>query len=358
MGADSSPTISHLPTPRNQTMELCKFIASLFVVCIHARFPGRLGSFVDCLARFAVPMFFMITGYFNYQASPGKILRRARHILLLFLIGACFRQVCQCICIELNNGSTIAHLRSAIPDLTEILKLLLLHVPPYTGIFWYLLGIFSCYLIFWAFVQFQESSPTDYRPFYSLCLSVFVLFFALDILLPASGGGDSSIPTRNGWLFGLPMFGAGLFLRQYQQRILTRFRLTDGKLAAIFLLGFVFSVLQWDALFIGIVPAGMLFSVPALLLLTIRHPILVHRSVPARKLVLFLGPLSMWVYLLHLPLMISYEQIFRAGVQQRLGKAEGYLFPFLIAGLSILAGIPAQWLFQALSSRISRRAAA
>ena len=205
---------------RNQSMEVCKFIASLFVVFIHAPFPGTLGSFADCLARFAVPMFFMITGYFNFEASSQQIVRRIKHLLLLFLIGALFRQLCECICIELSDGSTIAHLRSLLPEMQEVFKLIILHIPPYTGNLWYLAAILTCYLIFWGFTRFQEDGgKVSYRPFYTLCMCAFSLFFLLDILLPVSGSSDFPVSPRNGWLFGLSMFGTGLFLHQFQDKL-------------------------------------------------------------------------------------------------------------------------------------------
>lgn len=147
VSADTHGKSSVIPK-RNQTMELCKFIASFFVVFIHAPFPGKLGGLVDCLARFAVPMFFMISGYFNYQATSRQVLRRLKHILTLFLIGALFRQFCICLSIELNGGSTIAHLLTVIPESDEIMRLLILQIPPYTGHLWYLCAMMVCYLIF------------------------------------------------------------------------------------------------------------------------------------------------------------------------------------------------------------------
>lgn len=167
VSADATGKSSVIPK-RNQTMELCKFIASFFVVFIHAPFPGKLGGLVDCLARFAVPMFFMISGYFNYQASSRQVLRRLKHILTLFLIGALFRQFCDCVTIELNGGSTIAHLLTLIPESDEILRLLILQIPPYTGHLWYLCAMMVCYLVFWLFVRFQEECHTSYKGFYVL----------------------------------------------------------------------------------------------------------------------------------------------------------------------------------------------
>lgn len=337
---------------RNQSMEVCKFLASFFVVFIHAPFPGALGGLVDCLARFAVPMFFMITGYFNFKADSRQIVRRIKHLLLLFLIGALFRQLCECVCIELSNGSTIAHLRGLLPEMQEVFKLVILHIPPYTGNLWYLAAIITCYLIFWGFTRFQEDgTEMNYRPFYTLCMCAFSLFFLLDILLPVSGNSDFPVSPRNGWLFGLPMFGMGLFLHQYQDKLFRVFSLTSQKLWVIFILGVLLSVGQWKCLPIGTVPFGMLFSVPALVLLTIRHPILVSRPSLFRTVLLELGPLSMWIYLFHLPLLLSYQRLFQSPFQSALGSLEGYLAPWIIAAAALLAGVLAEVMLRFLRKK-------
>ena len=62
----SASQVSTTPAKqRNGSMELLKFAAAFFVVWIHAPFPGKLGQLVSTLARFAVPMFFLFSGYFN-----------------------------------------------------------------------------------------------------------------------------------------------------------------------------------------------------------------------------------------------------------------------------------------------------
>ena len=62
-----------------------KLLASYFVVFIHCIFPGNFGIGLKALARFAVPFFFMCSGFFLYGNTPKSILKKAFHILKLFL---------------------------------------------------------------------------------------------------------------------------------------------------------------------------------------------------------------------------------------------------------------------------------
>lgn len=322
---------------RNQSMELCKLIASFFVVFIHVPFPGQAGKLVDCLARFGVPVFFMISGYFNYQASGTAVIRRLKHIVDLILMGTVVHILWACVSTELSGGSTIAYLRAAIPDPIEVVQWIVLHIHPYAGHLWYLNGIAACYLCFWVYTKFWEEGSVNYRGFYQLCMTLFVISFLFDMVQPALGTGTEVLSVRNGWLVGLPMFGAGLFIREYQDRIFARFGLTDKALVWLVVLGAAFSILQWYAADIGVVPFGTLFEVIGLMLLLVSHPTLVKRGTRAESRLLRCGPLSTWIYILHLMLSMAYQQLLQEPLTTLLGSSEAWLRPVIVLAISLAA---------------------
>ena len=51
---------------RNKCLDGMKAIAACMVIFIHIDLPGQTGVFIEALSRFAVPFFFMISGYFCY----------------------------------------------------------------------------------------------------------------------------------------------------------------------------------------------------------------------------------------------------------------------------------------------------
>ena len=53
----------------NYCLDVIKGIACMFVVCMHCEFPGVMGTFVQCISRFCVPLFFMISGYYCYYEN-------------------------------------------------------------------------------------------------------------------------------------------------------------------------------------------------------------------------------------------------------------------------------------------------
>ena len=49
---------------RNDNIDALKTICAFLVVCIHIKFPSKVDSLISPLERCAVPIFFMISGYF------------------------------------------------------------------------------------------------------------------------------------------------------------------------------------------------------------------------------------------------------------------------------------------------------
>ena len=79
---------------RNRTFDLFKWAAALFVLLLHVPFPGDVGGTVRMFARWAVPFFFMVSGYFTYGAvqreDAGRLVRRIRRLLRIFVPAAGF----------------------------------------------------------------------------------------------------------------------------------------------------------------------------------------------------------------------------------------------------------------------------
>lgn len=49
---------------RNNSIDNLKAICTFLIICIHVPFPGEIGAYFITLTRIAVPIFFMITGFF------------------------------------------------------------------------------------------------------------------------------------------------------------------------------------------------------------------------------------------------------------------------------------------------------
>lgn len=63
-------------------VDILKALCAFLVVCIHAPFPGIVGDYFTALSRVAVPIFFMITGY--YYAYTVKQNKSINQIIKIF----------------------------------------------------------------------------------------------------------------------------------------------------------------------------------------------------------------------------------------------------------------------------------
>ncbi len=63
---------------KNVTVDLVKGVACIFVILIHCRFPGALGDYIAAIARFAVPFFALVTGYYSYDADRGRCIAKTK----------------------------------------------------------------------------------------------------------------------------------------------------------------------------------------------------------------------------------------------------------------------------------------
>lgn len=71
----------------NYCLDVLKGIACIFVVFMHCEFPGLLGTAVQCVSRFCVPFFFMVSGYYYFhdeqwsrEEKRSYALRKIRHL--------------------------------------------------------------------------------------------------------------------------------------------------------------------------------------------------------------------------------------------------------------------------------------
>ena len=320
-------------------MECCKLIAAVFVVFNHVEFPGELNGLVNSLSLFAVPIFFTISGYFNFGAGPETLSRRLKHLLQLYVTAIVVRLLLGCLFTELKGGSTVVFLRRFLPDLQEIGNWLIFQLDNRMAQLWYLASACFCYWILRCYVRFFGEEPVDYRPLYLVGLSLFSVFFALGMLAPAIGMEVPYPLYRNAYFMGLPFFTLGIFIHAYQERILKQFNLTTRKQLLWIGWGVLLGILQWKAIGVGQVSIGALLEVIALMLFMISHPKLTGDTGVWNGLISKFGAWSTYIYLFHMIMLGVYLDFCASSVVAALGEWEPYVRPFAVTVLSFLFAV-------------------
>ena len=325
---------------RNEAIECCRLLASVMVVFIHCHFPGKFGDCMNCLARAAVPFFFMVSGYFAYGADVSVMGRRvvsAAKLNLtatgLFALWGIYK-VC---CIDFGNpGQWLAWVLSP----KSLSGWLIVNVNPFAGHLWYLSALLSILCVMYLYVRWK-AGQREYGPLYMVGFLLGLLQILLDSMAKAVGFDVPYILRRNALVLGFPMFCLGLFLREYRDRILAVYGLTKAKLLLVILAGAGLSVLQWFGMGSAEMPVGTYVEVIALLLLLVSVPqVSGGRKWLAAAIGKF-GMLSTWIYVTHLLWLEMYEICLQRAAFSFWGgeRLEAWLRPVLIVSVSLLSGI-------------------
>lgn len=75
---------------RKESFDTLKFFLAFFVVIIHTGFTGWIGLGSDAISRIAVPLFFMITGYYLPTMTEEKFKKHFHKVIYLTVISTLF----------------------------------------------------------------------------------------------------------------------------------------------------------------------------------------------------------------------------------------------------------------------------
>ena len=191
---------------RADNIDVLKAICAFLIVCIHVPFPGTVGEYIIALTRIAVPIFFIITGYFYSSVieRQGHIIQ-IKKIFLLYLMANVFY------ILWTEFKSFLSHdMDSFLNTFSahKIIDFLIFNESPWEGHLWYL-GAILYVLIIVAFIDKMKYTRLLYYliPILLLCDLVFGKY-SLVIL-----GREFPVYYIRNFLFvGLPYFYIGRFI--------------------------------------------------------------------------------------------------------------------------------------------------
>lgn len=192
-------------TIRNSCLDCVKGIACICVIFMHCEFPGLLGTFVQCVSRFCVPFFFMVSGYYCYR-SGGTVNygKKIKHIAVITLCASLFYGL-----IAIIPGGVI----SVHPS--GLVKWLLFNQPVIiAGQMWFLFALLYDYILF-ALVDRLGLKKLAFAAIPAGILAYIALAQGAHLL-------GKSVPNmiyRNFLIEGFPMFSLGCWVHENEERI-------------------------------------------------------------------------------------------------------------------------------------------
>ena len=198
------PNICGEDTRRYHSFDKLKVLCAFLIVCIHAPFPGIFGEYFIALARVAVPVFFMISGFF-WKPENGKkqILKLLKLLVISNVIYFVFDFV------KSIRSGIVVYIHSTF-TLGNLMKFVVFNHSPFAPHLWYLGAIV------YVLVVFQLAEKLRLR---KVLLYITPVLLLVDLVLGKYSRllfhrEFAYVIVRN-WLFvGIPYFAIGLVIRE------------------------------------------------------------------------------------------------------------------------------------------------
>lgn len=199
---------------RNYCLDFFKGIACICVVFMHCEFPGILGTIVQCVSRFCVPYFFMVSGYFAYYKDnrPFPAKKKILHILEITIIASVFYALVAVVRYFITGESLQVSARS-------ILYFLMFNQPfIIAGQLWFLFALIYVYILYSIVDKLKLHKYAYY--------SIPVLIIMYIILAQGAHLLGYFVPNyiyRNFLIEGFPLFMLGHLIHKNEEKLLDKF---------------------------------------------------------------------------------------------------------------------------------------
>ena len=314
----------------NTTLYLMKAIASFFVVCIHISFPRPIGTIVKCFASYAVPLFFMISGYYTFYKEKDilnkTINRRIKKICKLAIISFIFYFVLNCI-IQIkdeNFNNYIAQIKTK----ENILKFLILnYTTPFIGVghLWYIFSLIYVY----GLVKIVNKYDL-YKRSYIYSIILIIIVYILEVINVKKQLNIDIVYLRNAWTLGFPCFMLGRFIHQNKKVFL----LEKEKFKNVILVGTLLTFFVYSIEIIFISPNLLLYLNSFLVNFLI---FFVALNYPKISILYKLGKLhSSNIYIIHYAIIIIFQQLKLTNVNSFIKNMLPFIIYILSLGISIM----------------------
>lgn len=148
---------------RNTFLNFIKGLACIGIVFIHIQFPNKFGMIVKNLGSYAVPIFFMISGYYIYTCDLQVVKRRLSKIIKIFIVAYLTFFILygsQAII----NGNVIEWIRHVF-CIKSFVKLVVFCTIDFAIPLWYLVAQIETYIFWMIIVRLgYEEKVTKYIP--------------------------------------------------------------------------------------------------------------------------------------------------------------------------------------------------
>ncbi|MBQ7596273.1 MAG: acyltransferase [Clostridia bacterium] len=326
----------------NEVLDIIKAFAAFCVVFLHFSFPGVFGKIVFSVSRFAVPMFFAVSGYFYNKKDKSAQLastgRKARHILLLVFVceGLAY---CNYLFNDVLSAKTfkLSMLVQVFADRAEIYKESMWRLISFTPLFnataWFLVQLFLAYLIFGFITKKSLYKPAGI---------IITVCFASGILLTrVCETVKFELPNYTDYFIlfmGLPFFAFGYYLKD----AIPKFSLTEKLSGAVLVLmsaaGIILSIGEGFVFRNVHIYFGSILLTFTFFVIGAEYSEKTFTSRLGKALVYIGSNLTLYIYIIHPVAGSLLEKVFeRLHFSGTAAEIQKYIFPLVLCAVTVAA---------------------
>lgn len=194
---------------RADGLDVLKFLCAFMIVCIHCPFPGIFGEYFIAITRIAVPIFFMITGFFYTSVVNRKReLLQIKKIAGLMIVSNLLYALWESLAAVLTGNGLMSYWESIL-TIKNMAKFILLNDSPFSSHLWYLGAIL--YVLIIAYLLGRMGHERILYMITPLLLIGDLILGKYSLLI--FGREFPYILVRNFLFVGLPYFTIGRLIR-------------------------------------------------------------------------------------------------------------------------------------------------
>ena len=280
---------------KNKSVYTLEGLACICVIFIHCKFPNELGRIIDFFSRFAVPVFFIISGYFTYSANIEKLKNKSMKLLKMLIL--CIFIYFIILHIQeflINEHYNFFEINKKIFNIKNLITFIVLNrtsaIIPHL---WFIAALIYCYIFRIMTMNKKLEKTYKYIPF------LLVINYIIAILSNIITNGESTNAIIRNWLMmGLPFYIIGFYIRKNKDKYIN---IKNIKLIIIAILGLgiimieriMINQLKYE-LFLDLYIGNIVFTI-SIFILAINNPNLFNCK--------FLSKIgekySLYIYLIH-----------------------------------------------------------
>lgn len=207
----------NLPQERNNGIDFLKYVCCFLIILIHVDLPVGTENFILPITRMAVPIFFIITGYFYTETcNKGKEKKQLLKIFRLALIANALHLAFGIFKVIMAGESLLLYFKGFLNAKT-IIDFLVFNQPPYRTSLWYINALLYALVLIFVLKKLGIRSAKFLYPLIPvLLLANLVLGTYSSVLF---GEGISLCYSRNFLLCALPYVLIGDFIYTHKKSI-------------------------------------------------------------------------------------------------------------------------------------------